>query len=148
MSAVVDERFDVPKAWLVKLEEVDRKRSGFQDMAAEGLITLEELRTKLAGLEETRKTAERELEALRSHREKLEALEQDKESVLETYAQMAPEALDNLTPEERHQFYRMLRLRVVVQPGHRIELGGAFSHNQGICTLGTTSGGDHARGGC
>jgi site-specific DNA recombinase len=136
------------KAWLVKLEEVDRKRSGFQDMAAEGLISLEELRTKLAGLEETRKTAERELEALRSHREKLEALEQDKESVLETYAQMAPEALDNLTPEERHQFYRMLRLRVVVQPGHRIELGGAFSHNQGICTLGTTSGGDHARGGC
>jgi uncharacterized protein (DUF3084 family) len=117
-------------------------------MAAEGLITLNELRTKLTGLEETRKTAERELEALRSHREKLEALEQDKEAVLETYAQMAPEALDSLTPEERHQFYRMLRLRVVVQPGRRTEVSGAFSHSQGICTLGTTSGGDYARGGC
>jgi len=136
------------KAWLDKLADVDRKRSSFQDISAEGLITLDELRTKLVGLEETRKTAERELEALRSHREKLEALEQDKESVLESYAQMAPEALDNLTPEERHQFYRMLRLRVVVQPGGRTQVSGALNSDQGICTLETTSGGDHARGGC
>ena len=116
-------------------------------MAAEGLITLDELRTKLAGLDVTRETAERELEALGSHREKLKALKQDKEPVLETYAQMAPEALNSVTPEERHQFYRMLRLRVV-QPGRRTEVSGAFNHSQGICTLGTTSGGDHACGGC
>jgi site-specific DNA recombinase len=38
------------KAWHDKLAEVERKRSGFQDMAAEGLITLDELRAKLAGL--------------------------------------------------------------------------------------------------
>jgi flagellar motility protein MotE (MotC chaperone) len=132
------------KAWLDKLTEVDRMRSGFQDMAAEGLITLDELRTKLAGLEDTRTTAERELKALRSRQEKLEALEQDKEAVLETYAQMAPEALDSLTPEERHQFYRMLKLRVVVEPGGRAQVSGAFNTDQGICTLETTSGGDHA----
>jgi len=132
------------KAWLDKLAEVDCKRSGFQDMAAEGLITLDELRTKLAGLEVIRTTAERELKALRSRREKLVALEQDKETVLETYAQMAPEALDSLTPKERHQFYRMLRLRVVVQPGGRTQVGGAFNSDQGICPLETTSGGDHA----
>jgi site-specific DNA recombinase len=40
------------KAWLDKLTEVVRKRSGFQDMAAGGLITLDELRTKLAALDE------------------------------------------------------------------------------------------------
>jgi hypothetical protein len=111
---------------------------------SQGLITLDELRAKLAGLEEVRATAERELGALRSHREKLEALEQDKEAVLETYAQMALEALDSLTPEERHQFYRMLKLRVVVQPGGRAQVSGAFNSDQGICTLETTSGGDHA----
>jgi site-specific DNA recombinase len=132
------------KAWLDKLAEIDRKRSGFQDMAAEGLITLDELRAKLTGLEEVRATAERELKALRSRREKLEALEQDKEAVLETYAQMAPEALDSLTPEERRQFYRMLRLRVVVQPGGRTQVSGAFNSDQGICPLETTSGGDYA----
>ncbi len=127
------------KAWHGKLAEVKRKRCGFQDMAAEGLVTLDELRAKLAGLEEARTTAERELEALRSRREKLEAMEQDKEAVLETYARMAPEALDSLTPEERHQFYKMLRLRVVVQPDDAIELSGAFTDGQGVCTLETTS---------
>jgi hypothetical protein len=69
-------------------------------------------------------------------------------AVLETYAQMAPEALDSLTPEERHQFYRMLRLRVVVQPGGRTQVSGAFNSDRGICTLETTSGGDHAPGRC
>lgn len=49
------------KVWLRKLAEVDQKRSGFQNMAAEGLITFYELRIKLAALEETRETAEREL---------------------------------------------------------------------------------------
>jgi site-specific DNA recombinase len=132
------------KAWLERIAEVDRKRSGFQDMAAEGLITLDELRTKLAGLEEARATAERELKALRSRQETLEALEQDKEAVLETYAQMAPEALDSLTPEERHQFYRMLRLRVVVHPGGQTQVSGAFNSHRGVCTLETNSGGDHA----
>jgi site-specific DNA recombinase len=134
-------------AWIERIAEVDRKRSGFQDLAAEGLITHDELRTKLAGLEETRKTAQRELEGLRSRREKFEALEQDTEAILETYAQMAPEALDSLTPDQRHNFYRMLRVRVLVQPGGRTEVRGAFIGDQGICTLETTSGGDHARGG-
>jgi site-specific DNA recombinase len=126
-------------AWLDKLAEVDRKRSGFQDMAAEGLITLDELRTKLAGLEETRKTAERELEILKGRREQLEALERDTEAVLETYARMAPEALESLSPEERHQFYKMLRLRVVVQPDGSTQVSGAFADGQDVCTLETTS---------
>ena len=39
--------------WLDKLAEADRKRSGFQDMAAEGLINFEELREKLAGWRRT-----------------------------------------------------------------------------------------------
>jgi DNA repair ATPase RecN len=115
------------KAWHDKLAEVDRKRSGFQDMAAEGLITLDELRAKLAGLEEARTTAERELEAIRSRQEKLEALEHDIEVVLETYAQMAPEALESLMPEERHQVYKMLRLSVMAQPDGTLPLSGAFS---------------------
>jgi hypothetical protein len=51
------------KAWCDKLAEADRKRSGFQDMAADGLITFDELRGKLAALEETRAVAEREAEA-------------------------------------------------------------------------------------
>jgi hypothetical protein len=50
--------------WLDSLAAAERKRGGFQDMAAEDLITLEELREKLADLDELRATAERELRAI------------------------------------------------------------------------------------
>jgi hypothetical protein len=105
------------KVWLEKLAEADRKRSGFQDMAAEGLITFDELREKLAGLEEDRKVADGELKALEAKRLCLEQLEQDKETVLEAYAAMAPESLDALTSEERQRLYKILRLEVLV-PEH------------------------------
>ena len=117
--------------WLAKLSEVDRKRSGFQDMAAEGLITFDELRAKLASLEEIRETVERELEALGARREHLERLECDMETLLETYAQMTPEALETLTPEERQQLYKMLGLTVLVCSDGTIEITGAFS-GQGV----------------
>jgi DNA repair ATPase RecN len=93
------------KAWLEKLAEIDRKRSGFQDMAAEGLITFDELRAKLADLDETRTTARHELEVLERRREHLESLERDKETLLDNYAALAPEALNSLTPEQRHHLY-------------------------------------------
>jgi hypothetical protein len=136
------------KVWLGKLAEDDRKRSGFQDMAAEGLISLDELRIKLGGLEETRKIAQWELDTLASRQERFEALERDKEAILEAYARMAPEALDALAPEERHQFYRMLRLRVIVGPDGATQISGAFNEAQTMWPSETTSGGDHARGGC
>ena len=54
------------KAWLQKLAEVDRKRDGYLELAAEGFLGREELRAKLAALEETRETAERELRRSRA----------------------------------------------------------------------------------
>ena len=114
------------KAWLEKLAEADRMRSGYQDLTAKGLMTSAELGEKLEGLQETRATAERELEALRSRRERVEKLERDKEDVLNTHAGMAPEALDGLSPEERHQLYRLLRLKVVVNTERDLEVSGAL----------------------
>jgi chromosome segregation ATPase len=84
---------------LERLAETDRKRSSFQDMAAEGFITFDELRDKLADLDETQATARHELEVLERRREHLESLERDKEMLLDTYAALAPEALNSLTPE-------------------------------------------------
>jgi chromosome segregation ATPase len=87
------------RTWLERLAETDRKRSSFQDMAAEGFITFDELRDKLADLDETQATARHELEVLERRREHLESLERDKEMLLDTYAALAPEALNSLTPE-------------------------------------------------
>lgn len=67
----------------------------------------------LRRLEETRALAERGLEMLRRKKDRVARLEQDKESLLESYAKMAPEALEALTSEERHRLSRMLRLRVL-----------------------------------
>jgi len=100
-------------AWTDKIAEVNRKRSRYQEMAAEGLITLDELREKPTSLEETRETAKRELDALCRRRESAAALERDAEALLDSYAGTVPEALDLLTSEERHKVYRMLRLKVL-----------------------------------
>ena len=115
------------KVWTEKLTEVDRMRSDYQDLAAKGLMTFEELEGKLQSLEETSKIAERELELLRSRRERIEELERDKVALLECYAGMAPEALSSLLPEERHQLYQMLRLKVVAHVDSTLEVSGMFA---------------------
>ncbi len=107
---------------LEQLASLDRKRSGFQDMAAEGLITLDELRSKLSGLEELRRATADELEAARGREERLKHLEDDRETLLRHYEDIAPEALDSLTSEERQQLYRLLRLKLTAGPPPEREL--------------------------
>jgi hypothetical protein len=119
--------------WLDRLTDVERKRASFQDMAAEGLITFDELRAKLAALEETRQTARSELVALEGRTERLRALERDREALLENYAEMMPEALDVLEPEERHRVYNMLRLRAVAFPDGALEVSGALREELLVC---------------
>jgi DNA-binding protein H-NS len=104
------------KALASTLAEAERKRAKYQEMYAADAMTLEELRSRLDALEETRESARRELVALASWRENLRALERDKELLLESYATRAPEALDNLGPEERRTVYSMLGLRVDALP--------------------------------
>jgi site-specific DNA recombinase len=115
------------EVWAERLAEVERKRSAYQDQQAEGLITLDELRSKLAILEETRDAARRELSTLKERRERIEHLEQDANALLEHYASMVPEALDGLTPEERHRIYKMMRLNVTMYADGLAEVTGAFS---------------------
>jgi site-specific DNA recombinase len=112
------------KTRLDRLAEIDQKRSRFQDIAAEGLITFEELAAKLAELKESREAAEQALGELKGRRARIEELERDKASLLERFADIMPEALDELTPEERNQVYRMLRLEVYVMPGGNLDVHG------------------------
>jgi hypothetical protein len=49
-----------------KLADVDRQRSGYIDLVADGIMDRDELCTKLVALEETCEMAQRELEALSS----------------------------------------------------------------------------------
>jgi hypothetical protein len=110
------------KHWLEKLSELNEERRGFLRLAAKGRIADEELDEELAALEETRQTAERELATLRQHEKRLEEMERDRVAVLDHYAALAPEALDFLTSEERHQLYKMLRLEVRLAKSGDLEL--------------------------
>lgn len=127
------------KAWLEKLAEVERKRSGYIDLAADGIMNRDELRAKLAALEETRATAQRELEALQRRRERIEELERDRDVLVERYAKIAPEALDALAPEERHHVYKLLKLTVSLHADGTLELSGALGDGLDICKTGPVS---------
>lgn len=108
-------------------------------MAAEGHITFEELGAKLGETDEARRTAERELAEVEGWRERIEQLERDRDALIEHYAGMVPEALDDLTGEERHQIYRMLRLVVYIHPDGDLEAEGFL--REPVCTpTGTPTG--------
>ncbi len=94
--------------WHEKLREAERMRSGYQDLAARGLLTHEELGGKLAALEETRETARRELEDLRGRREKLERLKGNRNAILETYADLTGEALIRAMQEQPASEYLLV----------------------------------------
>jgi site-specific DNA recombinase len=114
------------KLWHEKLQEAERMRSGYQDLAARGLLTYGELGEKLAALEETRSLARQELESLKGRRERLESLKRDREAVLEAYANVTVEVLEGLSPEERNKLYKILRLRVVLHDDGTPEVSGVF----------------------
>ena len=120
------------KPWLGQLEEIDTKRSRFQDMAAEGLISFEELRAKLYSLDESRKVAEEELERLRVRSERIEVLERDRDTLLASLEGVVPELLDQLSSESRNRVYKMLDLKVEAIPGGPLKVTGAFAGELGV----------------
>jgi len=114
------------KVWAEKLAEADAKRVRFQHAYAEGVVGLEDLRERLAELEEEKVTAERELAALRDREARVRDLKRDRDAVLEGLLGDASEALDCMTPEQRHHFYKILRLKVRLFADDSMEITGVF----------------------
>ncbi len=127
------------KAWSEQVAEADRLRSGYQELAAKGLMTHEELGEKLAQVGESRKVAEHELRVIRERREHVEELERDRDALLTSYAGTVPEALDGLAPEERRRVFSMLRLKVVAGADGSREVTGVLGVDLGVCVSGSTS---------
>ena len=120
------------KAWLDRLAEAERMRTGYQELAAKGLMTIEELGVRLEELERTRETASGELDALRRRTERLEGLEQDRDALLEFYASAVPEELERMRPEECNRIYGMLRLQISAHPDGTLEARGILSESLGV----------------
>jgi len=88
-------------------------------------ITFQELGAQLSELDEARKTAEKELENLEG-REMLERQERDRDALWKSYVGVVPEALSELSGEERNRIYFMLCLEVYVLPNKDLEIRGAL----------------------
>jgi hypothetical protein len=91
-------------------------------------------------LDETRKTAEHELAALRSREEYVRELEAGRDALLDSLEAQAPERLDSLTPEQRHQWYKLLKLKAAVFADGNVEVSWAGSASTvAVCETETLS---------
>ncbi len=122
------------RVWLEKLAAVSEERRGYLRLAATGRITDAELDTAVAGLEEAREEAERELAALQGRRDAIANLERDRDALMVHYAELVPEALDELCAEERQRVYRILRIGVVVRGNSDLEVSGVFGEPASFST--------------
>ena len=64
------------------------------------------------------------------------ALEQDKETLLDNYAGMLPNALDVLDTPERHRVYKMLRVVAAIGADGSLEVSGDV---MSVCEIETLS---------
>ena len=64
---------------------------------------------------------------MRARGEALKRLEHDKDALMESYAGMVGEILEDLAPEERHHIYKLLRLDVRFRPDWPLEITGVFA---------------------
>jgi hypothetical protein len=67
------------------------------------------------------------IEAARARGEALQRLEHDRNALIESYAGMVSKTLEDLTPEERHRIYKLLRLDVRFRPDWPLENTGIFA---------------------
>jgi hypothetical protein len=101
--------------WLKRVAEIDLKQERLLDLHLGGDITTEQFRTKGAKLEEARAAAEGQLEAARSRLARLKDIERSKEELITHYASLVPQALDQLSSEEKNRIYKMMHLQVLAQ---------------------------------
>ena len=125
--------------WAEQIERASIKRSRYQDQEAEGLMTREELRTKLAELDEAIGMAEGEIEKLRSHEERIRTMEEAGEELIERYAKLIPEELQNLSPAEKRRIYQTLQISISVPQDGEIKIELPFPDDEDFCREKTVS---------
>jgi hypothetical protein len=110
---------------LGKVSECVRLRAAYQDQQASGLMTMEELAAKVEELEHAKELAQTELANLSERRRRVEELIRDKEAVLELRSEAVLRGLDNRSPDEKSEVYKLLKLEVTPTP-EGMEVSGAL----------------------
>jgi hypothetical protein len=109
-----------------RLETLERRRSGYIDLAAEGDLTREELRCKLADVDEQREGAGKALREARDRQGTIEKLRRDREMMVGRFSAMRGMDLRILSPENRRRVLQALRIRVEVDKDGNVRISGMF----------------------
>jgi hypothetical protein len=115
------------RSLVAQLQKLERRRSGYFDLAADGYMSREDLRAKLANLDEQRDGLQK---ALREARDRQDALRKPQNN----YAHLTSLLIDIIhhqdlmmaTPESRRRLYQALRLQVSVDEDRTIRISGVF----------------------
>jgi predicted nucleic acid-binding Zn-ribbon protein len=100
------------RAFTNRIDEVERKRGAYQDLAADGLMEREELRTRLDTLSRQKAAATVRIAALEEHQRKVREIELSREKVLARYRNAVPEALEKTEGTRRRTVYNTLGVTV------------------------------------
>src|SRR5918997_1599500 len=86
---------------------------------------------KLEELKHTKALAQAELANLSERRRRVEELTRDKETVLALRSEAVLRGLDNLSPEEKSEVYKLLKLEVTPTP-EGMEVSGALLYSESL----------------
>ena len=92
---------------------------------------MKELAAKLEELKHTKALAQAELANLSERRRRVEELTRDKETVLALRSEAVLRGLDNLSPEEKSEVYKLLKLEVTPTP-EGMEVSGALLYSESL----------------
>jgi len=109
-----------------RLEKLERRRSGYLDLAADGDMSREDLRAKLTRLDGERAGFERALREAHARAEQLRKPEINYAHLDSLLLQMNRINLGTAAPEDRRRLYGALRLEAHVDEDRRVRLTGVF----------------------
>jgi site-specific DNA recombinase len=118
--------------WQEQLQKIERKRSGFQDMTAEGLITFAESRTKLDALEGEADRVRKEITSLSEPHRAIQELEAIP-ATIEQYIAELPEIIHSDSERKSShlkEIYRKLNLEVLARKSGELIITGAFGKRE------------------
>ena len=109
-----------------RLGKLERRRSGYLDLAADGDMGREELRAKLAEVDGLREAARNALREATDRQEMIGKLKRDRKVLLGRFSAMRGVDLRTLEPEQRRRIMQALRLRVEVDKEGAVRISGMF----------------------
>jgi site-specific DNA recombinase len=109
-----------------RLQKLERRRSGYLDQEADGLMSRAELRTKLAAVDRQHQELRQALNETQDRQQSIKKLEFERDHNLHLVESLQGITYVTASPQDRHRIYKALRLRVEVDKEGQVRLSGIF----------------------